>query len=109
MASDKDNNQAQAAQQDNLIERMALGDAYSALLGQQSVQSFAAFTFEEAVDAQIEIIEGQGTSKRPNQLGRVDRIEGDTLKAIEVLKQTPPEEFIESKEQDDVNTPKEPA
>ncbi len=107
MATDKDTNAERASQEQNLTERMALNDAYAALLSQQSIQSFSAFTFEEALDAQIELIEGRGTEKRPNLLTRVDRIEASTLQAIAVLKNTPPEQFIEPSDDQDVNTPKE--
>jgi hypothetical protein len=106
MASDKDRNLNQSGQLRTLTERMALNDAYGSLLGQQTTQSFSAFTFEEAVDAQIERIEGKSTSRRPNLLERVDRIEQATLQAIEVLKKTPPEEFREPDEEQDVNTPR---
>jgi hypothetical protein len=85
-------------------ERRVLSDAYAALLGQASVQSWLAFTFEEAVDLQIESIEGSSSTKRPNELERVDRIEQSTTSAITQLKNTPPEEFVESDSDEDVNT-----
>ena|SRR5215204_844093 len=106
MAS-KEDNEARASQTKNLMERIALSDGYAAMLGQQSIQSFNAFTFEEALDAQIERIEGKGTDRRPNALVRVDRIEGSLLQAISVLKNTAPEEFIEPSDDQDVNTAKE--
>ena len=52
------------------------------LVGQQSIQGWTAFTLEEAMDAQIERIEGKSTDKRPNELERVDRIEQECLAAI---------------------------
>jgi hypothetical protein len=107
MATDKETNEAQQTQDRNLTERIALGDAYGALVGQQSLQSFTAFTFEEAVDAQIERIEGTSSLKRPNALTRVQQIKQSVQRAVEVLKATPPEEFIEPNEAQDVNTPKE--
>lgn len=98
---DKENADQQRVQR----QREALGNAYAALLGQQSVQSFTAFTFEEALDAQIESIEGKGTALRPNQLGRVDKIEQEAKQAIAQLKSTAPEEFLEADSEEDVNTP----
>ncbi len=104
MPSDVERNQDRVGQLRNLKERTALGDAYSTLLGQQTIQAFSAFTFEEAIDAQIERIEGKGTSRRPNLLERVDRVEQSTLQAINVLKKVPPEDFLEPDDATDVNT-----
>lgn len=107
MASKQDEALDDVGQDRNLKERIALNNAYGALLGQQSVQSFAAFTFEEAVDAQIERIEGAGTQKRPNLLERVDKIERELLQAISVIKQMPPEQFLKPDAERDVNTDEE--
>jgi hypothetical protein len=107
MASEQDKGVANKDQQQNLREREAINDAYSALLGQQNIQTWAAFTFEEAVDAQIEAIEGKSTDKRPNQQERVDRIEQSVLQAIKTLKDTPPEQFTEHDPSTDVNTARE--
>lgn len=104
MASSEEENLDDVGQDRNLKERIALNNAYGSLVGQQSVQSFVAFTFEEAVDAQIERIEGKGTQKRPSLLGRVDKIEQETLQAIAVLKKTPPEQFLNADADRDVNT-----
>lgn len=107
MASEQDKGVADVDQQRNNDQREALSNAYAALLGQQNTQTWSAFTFEEAVDAQIEAIEGKSTDKRPNQLERVDRIEQDTLSAIAALRDTPPEQFAEPQGGQDVNTPRE--
>lgn len=104
MTTEQEKGQDQAAQAKNLREREALGKAYAALTAQQNIQSWSAFTFEEAVDRQIEDIEGSSTQKRPNQLERVDRIEQDTLSAIARLKEIPPEQFLEPSADSDVNT-----
>ena len=104
MATEEEKGRDQQVQAQNLKEREALGRAYGALVGQQSVQSWSAFTFEDAVDSQIEDIEGKSTQKRPNQLDRVDRIEQDALSAIARLKEVPPEKFIEPDPDSDVNT-----
>lgn len=107
MATDKETNEAQQTQDRNLTERMALGNAYAALVGQQALQDFTAFTFEEAVDAQIERIEGTSSLRRPNELVRVQQIKQSVQSAVKVLKATPPEEFAEAHDARDVNTLKE--
>ncbi len=104
MASEQDKGVSDSGQARNLKEREALGNAYAALVGQQSVQAWSAFTLEEAIDAQIETIEGKSTDKRPNLLERVDRIEQDCLAAIAALRDTPPEQFLEPDPNQDVNT-----
>jgi hypothetical protein len=107
MTTEQDKGVNDQGQARNLREREALNNAYGALVGQQSVQSWTAFTFEEAVDAQIEAIEGPATDKRPNELMRVDRIEQECLAAVAALRDLPPEQFIEADPEQDVNTPRE--
>lgn len=109
MADKTDPNNSEDVQTRNTRLREALNNAYSALLGDQSVKSFSAFTFEEALNNQIERIEGTGTQLRPNLLARVDRIENTMLQAIEQLKALPPDMFREADQTTDVNTPNEPA
>jgi hypothetical protein len=82
--------------------RGALNDAYAFVLGQQSVRSFAAYTFEDALDAQIERIDGTSTAIRPNELERVERIREKVVAAaaeVEELRE------IEVQEWEKVNTP----
>lgn len=107
MAKEQDKGVNDTGQSRNIRQREALSNAYAALVGQQNIQGWTAFTVEEALDAQIERIEGKSTSKRPNELERVDRIEQETLAAIAALRDTPPEQFIESSSDQDVNTPRE--
>jgi hypothetical protein len=107
MPSEQDKGVADNGQTRNNKQREALSNAYAALTGQQSIQAWTAFTFEEAMDAQIERIEGASTDKRPNELERVDKIEQDTLAAISALKDVPPEQFLEPDTDRDVNTPRE--
>ena len=104
-ASDK--GKTESEQDLGLRLRRQLSNAYSALLGDQTIASFTAFTFEEAMDREIEHIEGEGTQIRPNALDRVTKIETELLKAVDELKALPPEAFIEKDEEDDVNTEKE--
>ena len=107
MPSEQDKGVNDVGQARNNKEREALSNAYAALVGQQSIQTWTAFTFEEAMDAQIERIEGSSSDKRPNELERVDRIEQETLAAIAALRDAPPEQFLEASSDDDVNTPRE--
>lgn len=104
MATEQDKGVDDVGQNRNLREREALNNAYAALMGQQSIQHWTSFTLEEAMDAQIEEISGKSSPKRPNQLERVDKIEQDTLSAIAALKDTPPEQFLEPQNDQDVNT-----
>ena len=103
MAQDS-NNEENRLQQFHLSERRALGSAYAALEGQRNVMTFQAFTFEDAMDLQIERIEGTGTHLRPNELDRVARIEQDLIKAVLALKDLPPEDFLQADPDRDVNT-----
>lgn len=107
MGTEKDQNTNDTGQSRNIREREALSNAYGALVGQQNIQGWLAFTVEEALDAQIERIEGKSSQKRPNELERVDKIEQETLSAIRALRDTPPEQFLESNTDQDVNTPRE--
>lgn len=104
MADQSEKNETLTQQVFHIKQRRAFENAYAALLGQQNINSFAAFTFEEAVDQQIERIEGKGTTIRPNLLVRVDRIESQLLQAVEEMRKVPPDQFIERKPEEDVNT-----
>jgi hypothetical protein len=104
MADQSETNEEQRQQQFQVRQREAVNNAYAALVGQQYAQSAVAFTFEEALDAHIERIEGPSTPLRPNQIERVDRIENELLAAVESLKQVPPEQIIEPDPEEDVNT-----
>jgi hypothetical protein len=99
-----DKNEEEKTQQYHMRQRQALNNAYAALEGQKTSQSFAAFTFEEAVDQQIELIEGSGTQLRPNELERVEKLKTELISAVTQLKQVPPEQFLEPDADEDVNT-----
>jgi hypothetical protein len=92
-------------QSQNLAIREYLNNAYAAVEGQKAVQSFAAFTFEDALDQQIERIEGADTDMRPNELHRVDKVEANVLAAVAQVKALPPNAFVEPRDERDVNTP----
>ncbi len=97
--------QSESVQDRNTRLRESLSNAHAALQAERTIQSFSAFTFEEALDAQIERISGAGTQLRPNELDRVDRILSQVSDAVDQIKSLPPEAFIKPSEQDDVNTP----
>lgn len=88
----------------NLAQRRAINNAYASLQGSQTAQTFAAFTFEEALDAQIERIKGKDTDLHPNQLKRVANIKGQLDEAVAALKDIPPERFMEVNVPNVVNT-----
>lgn len=104
MADNKSANEEKRVQDLHVKQRRAINNAYAAILAQQNIQTFMAFTLEEALDAQIERIEGEGSALRPNQLDRVDRIENEVIKAVEELKKVPPDQFLDKDEERDVNT-----
>jgi hypothetical protein len=88
----------------NTALRTSLSDAYAALLGDQSRQSFGAFTFEEALDANIERIEGVATQLRPNLLERTARIMNRVIQAADTAKALDPDLFKKPDPNKDVNT-----
>lgn len=100
--SKQDKNEEQALQQLNLKERTALSDAYTTLAGQAVIATFQAYTFEEALDAHIEKIEGTG-GLRPNLKEKVDAVEQNLLSIVEQLKAQPPEAFQDPKPEEDVS------
>ncbi len=92
---------AQARQQ---RQRQALNNAYATILADQNTQTFLNFGFEEALDLQIEEIEGESTKVRPNALERLDGIEQQVATAVEQLKAVPDEAFQAANEEEDANT-----
>ena len=107
MATTEKERQEAAKQAQNWRHREAINNAYAALVGQSSVNSFAAFTFEEALDAQIEAIEGESSPIHPNQLDRVQQIRDNLIQTVEEVRQIDPKEFRLPDPDDDVNTPQE--
>jgi limonene-1,2-epoxide hydrolase len=104
MATTDELDEEQALQRFHIRQRRALNNALGSLLGRQTAQTFLSFGFEDAVDLQIEAIEGASTALRPNQLERVDRVELELTKAVNELKELPPEKFLEPNPDEDVNT-----
>lgn len=92
-------------QSQNIELRIALSDAYAAVEGAKSVQSFNALTFEDLADQQIQRISGPDTPMRPNELTRVTRVLNNVVQAVAKIKALPPESFAKSNADRDVNTP----
>lgn len=84
--------------------RTALGRALASVKGREFTTTTQAFVFEEALDRQIEHIEGAGTKKRPGELARIKRVEQDLLGAVEQLKKMDDDEFLLADETNDVNS-----
>lgn len=86
--------------------REAVANAVGALRSQEINRSFASFSLEEAIDQQIERIEGEGTPTLPNLLTYVDRIKSDLDGVIDGIKETDPDLFRQSDPTQDANTPR---
>lgn len=93
------------AQSQNQRIRECLGNAYAAVEAQKNVQSFSAFTFDDALQAQNDRIEGADTDARPNELHRIDKVQADVQAAVSQVKALPPDAFVEADDDRDVNTP----
>lgn len=87
--------------------RRSVASAYAFVKGREAVQSFSSYTFEDALDAQIERIEGKGTDLRPNALHRVERIKNDIISAATKIRSLPPQFFNKADPSTAVNTPPE--
>lgn len=94
-----------AQQQQNQELRTALNDAYAAVQGAAGVQTFAAYTFENALQDQINLITLPGTDSRPNEIDGIQTILSNLLQAVTKIKAMPPSAFAEPSETSDVNTP----
>ena len=105
MSGNADKADSQAIQEQNLEVRTALNDAYAAIEGAKAVQSFAALTFEDLADQQIQRISGPDVQGRPNELNRVQRVLQDALQAVAKIKSLPADAFQDPDPTRDVNTP----
>jgi hypothetical protein len=94
-----------ATQQQNLDLRSALNDAYAAVEGAKGVQTFTAYTFEDALSAQITDINGPGTDSRPNELQSIQNILNNVMQAAQQIQAMPADQFADPDSQRDVNTP----
>lgn len=91
-------------QAQNLALRKDLADAYASIEGAKQVQSFAALTFEELLDQQIERIEGADRVDKPNEINRVARTLARVVGAVGRVQSLPDEAFVAPDPQYDVNT-----
>lgn len=104
MASKQEQSEERRKQSAQMKMRRVLDDAYGALEGQKCTQSFLAFSFEEALNNQIERLSGTSTRLRPNELERVTRVRDSLREAVAAIKQVPPEAFLATTSERDVNT-----
>lgn len=102
--SEKDKGQEESVHELQMRLRRSVGNAYAFVLADQNTQTIASFTLEDALDLQIESIEGGGTQLRPNKLDRLERIKQEIVTAVEQIKELPPEYFQDPDETKDVNT-----
>ena len=69
--------------------RQSISDAYGFVEGQERTESFAATTFEDLLDAQIERLQGTGTELRPNVLDRIAKVKAGLVSAVAAIKAQP--------------------
>jgi len=99
-----DKNEEYRLQSTHLKQRRAINDAYAMLLAQDAVQSFSSYTFEEALQDQLDKIENDDRQERPSELKRVERIEQSLVTAAKEIKKIPPDQFQLPNRKRDVNT-----
>lgn len=109
-----DSPSAQSQQEADSIDlnfqlRLVINQSLGAVQGRQTAESFSVITYEELADQQIGRITGPGTTTRPNELERVNKIASDMLNAVAQIRNIPPEKFILSDATQDVNTPVDPS
>ena len=95
-----------AEQQSNVDIRVALSDAYSAVQSDAGTQSFSTYTFEDALQDQIDAISGTTNNQnRPNLMDEVTAIVTNLTQAISAMATLPPTFFAMADPDLDVNTP----
>lgn len=92
----------------NFQLRLVINQSLGAVQGRQTAEAFAAITYEELANQQIERITGPGTTTRPNELERINKIESDMTNAVAQIRNIPPENFLMRDTSRDVNTPVDP-
>jgi hypothetical protein len=89
--------------------RRAISDAYNALQAQVAVQSAVAYTFDNAIADQIQLVSGTSSvpsqATRPNQLQAVQNIVTNLNLAVKQILALPDDAFADSDPDRDVNTP----
>lgn len=92
-------------QQQNLELRTSLSDAYAAVEGDKTTQSFNAITFEELAQAQITRLTTSPTPNRPSPLQAIQNVLSNVTAAVAKIKAQPPASFADPDPTQDVNTP----
>jgi len=96
---------AEQASQDLAQEyRRVIGNALTAIRGQEALESFSARTFEDALTRQIAEISGDPGNGRANALDRVHRVASELRAAAEKIRATPPSAFADHDPDKDTNT-----
>lgn len=94
-----------AQQQQNLELRTSLSDAYAAVEGDKTTQSFNTITFEELTQAQITRLTTSPTPNRPSQLQAIQNVLNNVTAAVAKIQAQPPAAFATPDPTQDVNTP----
>lgn len=92
-------------QQQNEELKKSISDAYAAVQGAAGVQTFAAYTLEDAANDQVQQISGPSTPTRPNELDSVQAILKNVTQAAAKIKSLPADAFVEPDPTNDVNPP----
>lgn len=91
--------------QDTAIElRRVVASAYGFVQGQAATQAFSALTFEDLMDQQIEVIEGDPGNGRPNQLAKIKKTASELRETAVKIKSMDPKSFDDHDEEKDTNT-----
>ena len=85
--------------------RAIISNAYAAVQGEASVQTFSAITFEELAAQQIQRISGVPGNGRPNVLAQIQKVATDLSSSIAQMKAMTPDAFAIPEDTQDVNTP----
>ncbi len=72
--------------QRTLDPKTAVAVAYSTLAALRALEETRELTFEQALEDLIARVDGDGTTGRPGELARVDKIESDLLAAARALR-----------------------
>lgn len=87
--------------------RRIVSAAVAELRSEERNTSLQAYTIEDAVDQQIELLVGDSDPHRRSALQRIDKIKDDLLANIDAMKATPPEYFLRQDADGAANTPEE--
>jgi hypothetical protein len=94
-----------AQQAANLELRTSLSDAYAAVEGDKTTQSFNAITFEELAQQQITRLTTAPTPNRPSPLQAIQNVLTNVKAAVTQIQAQSPASFAEPNATQDVNPP----